>query len=317
MNLIPLLPAADPDHFVCRPGEIDRATFRAQVLTLAAALPARERVLNMCADRYWFAVALFAAIARNMVTVLPNSAAPEHIAAVVEQPGLLVLGDQAECPVAGLPICRWTPCRHAWSWRAPHAADSLRSARGLPVYLGLHRHAHAAFQDLWPSAAGHSGRRRAGVGRGGSACSVVGTVPIRHMYGLESSVLLPIFAGGRMSGRIPFFPADIADALAEMPAPRLLVITPFHLRKLLDADIALPEIAVILSATALVCRAGSPDPAATGLPGTGNLRLHRNRPGGHPRNRVETTWQTLQGIALEQRDDELWAVGEVYETRKC
>jgi acyl-coenzyme A synthetase/AMP-(fatty) acid ligase len=32
---------------------------------------------------------------------------------------------------------------------------------------------------------------------------------------------------------------------------------------------------------------------------------------------VETTWQTLQGIALEQRDDELWAVGAVYETRKC
>jgi acyl-CoA synthetase (AMP-forming)/AMP-acid ligase II len=269
-------------------------------------------------DRYWFAVALFAAIARNMVTVLPNSAAPEHIAAVaVKQPGLLVLGDQPECPV-GLPYMQINTLPHAWSWRRPHAADSLRSARGLPVYLGFHRHAHAAFQDLWPSAAGHSGRSRAGVGCGRSACSVVGTVPIRHMYGLESSVLLPILAGGRMSGRIPFFPADIADALAEMPAPRLLVITPFHLRKLLDADIALPEIAVILSATApLSAELAAQTQQQLGCP---VLEIYGSTETGQVATRetdVETTWQTLQGIALEQRDGELWAVGEVYETRKC
>jgi hypothetical protein len=181
------------------------ATFRAQVLTLAAACR-RERVLNMCTDRYWFAVALFAAIARNMVTVLPNSAAPEHIAAVVEQPGLLVLGDQAEPggpaymqintlpPRMELaPPCRRFPSISAWPVCIPRAPPA-RPCR---------------ISNLWPSAAGHSGRSRAGVGCGRTACSVVGTVPIRHMYGLESSVLLPIFAGGRMSGAFRFSPQTL------------------------------------------------------------------------------------------------------------
>lgn len=319
MNLIPLLPETDPTTAFAyvNEQEIDRATFRAQVLTLAAALPARERVLNMCADRYWFAVALFAAIARNMVTVLPNSAAPEHIAAVaVEQPGLLVLGDQAECPVADLPYMQINtlPPRMELAQAAlPQIPFDQRVAclytsgsTGTPLphfktFGRLRLAILAGAERVW--------------GAAGQACSVVGTVPIRHMYGLESSVLLPIFAGGRMSGRIPFFPADIADALAEMPAPRLLVITPFHLRKLLDADISLPEIAVILSATAPLSAAlaaqtqqqlGCPVLEIYGSTETGQVATRETA--------VETTWQTLQGIALEMRDDELWAVGAVYET---
>src|SRR5690606_39199917 len=60
----------------------------------------------------------------------------------------------------------------------------------------------------------------------GGACSVVGTTPIRHMYGLESSVLLPILGGGRICGATPFFPADVARCLEQMPAPRTLVSTP-------------------------------------------------------------------------------------------
>jgi len=48
----------------------------------------------------------------------------------------------------------------------------------------------------------------------------------------------------------PFYPADICAALAAVPAPRVLVSSPVHLRALLDAGLALPEIARVVSATA-------------------------------------------------------------------
>src|SRR6202035_2017273 len=84
----------------------------------------------------------------------------------------------------------------------------------------------------------------------GGRCSIVGTVPSQHMYGLESTILLPLFGGGRLSSRVPFFPTDICQALAEMPPPRLLVTTPFHLRKLLDSGVDIPSVAAVVSSTA-------------------------------------------------------------------
>jgi acyl-coenzyme A synthetase/AMP-(fatty) acid ligase len=70
------------------------------------------------------------------------------------------------------------------------------------------------------------------------------------MYGLELSVLLPLRSRAAIHSGHPFFPADIARALAQVPAPRMLVTTPHHLRALLRADIALPALDAIVSATA-------------------------------------------------------------------
>ncbi|RQO68821.1 AMP-dependent synthetase [Aquitalea sp. FJL05] len=319
MTLIPLLPAIDRTApFAFHDGaSIDRATFYRQVLTLAAALPERERVLNMCTDRYWFAVTLFAAIARGMLTVLPNSAAPEHIAAVAAvQPGLLVLVDQPQNPLEALSYFRVDSV----------PADPAMDAAAMPQIPFDQRVACMYTSGSTGAPMPHFktfGRLQLAIlagaervwGVAGAACSVVGTVPIRHMYGLESSVLLPILAGGQMSTRIPFFPADIASALAELPAPRLLVITPFHLRKLLEADIALPDIAVVLSATApLSAELAAQTRRQLGCP---VLEIYGSTETGQVATRqpdLESDWQTLQGITLEQREDEVWAVGEVYET---
>jgi acyl-coenzyme A synthetase/AMP-(fatty) acid ligase len=83
-----------------------------------------------------------------------------------------------------------------------------------------------------------------------AAPNIVATVPPQHMYGLELSVLLPLRSGAAIHGGLPFFPADIANALREVPAPRLLVTTPVHLRALLRESPELPPLAAIVSATA-------------------------------------------------------------------
>lgn len=85
---------------------------------------------------------------------------------------------------------------------------------------------------------------------GDRQASLVATVPPQHMYGMEMSVLLPMLGPFAVHPGRPFFPHDIAAALAEVAGPRLLVTTPVHLRALLEADIDLHALAAIVTATA-------------------------------------------------------------------
>jgi acyl-coenzyme A synthetase/AMP-(fatty) acid ligase len=63
-------------------------------------------------------------------------------------------------------------------------------------------------------------------------------------------VLLPLLGDVQVHSGRPFFPADIATALAQMPEPRVLVTTPVHLRALVESGVSLPPLAAMLSATA-------------------------------------------------------------------
>src|SRR3990172_660752 len=53
--------------------------FLRDVAALAARLPARAHVLNLCADRYLFAVGLAAALSRQQVSLLPPNETPDMI----------------------------------------------------------------------------------------------------------------------------------------------------------------------------------------------------------------------------------------------
>lgn len=316
MTTIHPLPEAESDRIVawCDGRPVSRARFVAEVLTLAPQLPRRGQVLNLCQDRYRFTVALFAALLQDTLTVLPNSEAPEHLASLVAaHPGLQVLNDRDRPAPADCPLTRVD--------RVALAATTAATLPPVP-FDRLFASVHTSGSTGAPTAHRKQfGRMRLAILAGaerlwrvaGGPCSVLGTVPIRHMYGLEASVLLPVLAGGCLSNRLPFFPADIADSLAQMPAPRLLVITPFHLRKLLDADIALPPVAAVLSATAPLPadlaadaerRLGCPVVEIYGSTETGQLAMREPC--------RDTLWHTLAGTTLSQQGDDTWACGEVY-----
>jgi acyl-coenzyme A synthetase/AMP-(fatty) acid ligase len=79
---------------------------------------------------------------------------------------------------------------------------------------------------------------------------IVATVPPQHMYGMETSVLLPVAADMAVHAGRPLFPADVIEALNQAPSPRVLVSTPVHLRALLASGQKFPEIGAVVSATA-------------------------------------------------------------------
>ncbi len=55
----------------------------------------------------------------------------------------------------------------------------------------------------------------------GERFAIVATVPPQHIYGIEMSVLLPLLGDVQVHAGRPFFPADIATALDDMPVPRV------------------------------------------------------------------------------------------------
>jgi acyl-coenzyme A synthetase/AMP-(fatty) acid ligase len=144
----------------------------------------------------------------------------------------------------------------------------------------------------------------------GGPCAVLGTVPFQHMYGLESTIFLPLLGGGILSSRQPFFPADVQTALAELPSPRLLVTTPYHLRKLVDANIEFPQISAIVSATASLSeglaaeaeiRLGAPVVEIYGSTETGQIATRQ------PVRQAD--WQLYDGISLQKEQGAIIASG--------
>lgn len=229
---------------------IDLATFLGHVRGLASVLPPGRHALNLCEDRYRFMVAFCAVALRGQTSLLPSSRAPAVVAEVQRSHAdSYCLGDLALAE----------PPPHYWQLPEPLpsldgdmpqlADDALvaigftSGSTGAPKpnpktwgsFLTSTRQDLLALTGLWPADA---------------VPQVVATVPPQHMYGMELSVLLPLVTPLAVHAGRPFFPEDVARALAQVPAPRLLVTTPVHLRALVESGVALPPLAGIVSATA-------------------------------------------------------------------
>lgn len=314
MNTIPLLPNADVDTIVAYRGArpVTRVEFLRDVLSVADQFPDTGHALNLCKDRYWFAVALFAAIARGTLSVLPGSTSPETIAGLSrEHPDLIHLSDQPatshNLPCLQIPAA----CKEYKATDMPAVPDIPAERLIMHVYTsgstGKPQRHPKTFGRICQCAEAEA-RRMWDIA--GGARAVLGTVPSQHMYGLESTIFMPLLGGGQLSSRLPFFPADVAAALNELTAPALLVTTPFHLRKLLDSDIPLPPVAAIVSATARLprelaeeteARLGAPIIEIYGSTETGQIATRQ------PTRHAE--WALYEGIVLSQEDDVTVASG--------
>jgi acyl-coenzyme A synthetase/AMP-(fatty) acid ligase len=147
------------------------------------------------------------------------------------------------------------------------------------------------------------------------AHALVGTVPPQHMYGLETTVLLPLQCGAALHDGSPFYPDDICTALGQLPRPRVLVTSPYHLRALLAASTELPAADLLLSATAPLStnlaaeaehRFGCPLLEIYGCTETGQLATRRTTAG--------AAWQAFPGVRLRIEGEAVWAEGGHIET---
>lgn len=315
----PLLAHGSLDEvFARRQGQaITVRRFLADVARLKRALPERGHVLNVCADRYHFAVGLAAAILRGQVSLLPPSHNPDMVRQLqAAHPDVYALCDTA-MPDLALPQLAYVQAM----------AEGLGMAPAEPASEVPQIDTQQVVACVFTS--GSTGQPTEHIKRWGwlvrnvrleaarlgisatSGHSIVGTVPAQHMYGLESTVLQAWLSGAVMVAERPFYPADIVATLAALPAPRVLVSTPFHLKAWLAESSpgeAAPEL--IVSATAplsaglaaqLEAHSGATLLEVYGSTETGQLAMRRSA--------QTDEWQAFEGLHWEDRDGRLWVSG--------
>ena len=311
MTMLPLIRYSSPTAPLARRnGQIlSAADFMRDVQALVRILPPGQPVINLCQDRYRFAVGLGAALLRRQLTMLPPSEAPGLLAQLAsDYPGACALIDR-EAGDIPVPVVVYdtagpgdfAPGIPAFPASQPAIVLFTSGSTGQP------RPQQREWGTLVNSAL--AAGRRLGIAAMPGA-TLLGTVPHQHSYGIESTIMLALQHGLVMDTTRPLLPADIEAALAETPRPRLLVTAPIHLRALVLEGRALPPVDFILSATAPL----SPQLAAAaeekfaaplyeiyGCSEAGQLATRRTTAG--------AAWHCLDGAELAQDEDGTWASG--------
>ncbi len=252
MTHSPFLGPYQPQHTVAwfNGKSISTGMVLSHVSLVKNQLPHKRYVINMCQDRYAFLVGFAAALCRNQTTLLPPNPSPEIMQQLTyEYPDCYYLTDGQEKIVGldGLTLnldtnSEYTPMENLQFSDSHVAAIAFTSGTtGTPrpnpkTWGSMVQIAQKTGESLPLSQ--------------GKPVTVVATVPHQHMYGLETTIMLPLQKGWAIHSGRPFFPEDIAAILEEQPSPRILVSTPIHLRACVLAESKFPEVPYTLSATA-------------------------------------------------------------------
>jgi acyl-coenzyme A synthetase/AMP-(fatty) acid ligase len=289
---------------------ISVAGFLADVAAVSAGLPACRHVLNACFDRYLFAVSLAACAQRGVMTLLPPARTPGVIAHLrTTAPDLVLLVDRDNTePGGGLPLHPIEVGAAAIPAPVPELPGSQLIAR---MYSSGSTGVPQPQPKFWASLVRNAAAQVDRLGRiAAPNLALLGTVPPQHAFGFESTVLIAFAGGAALSASRPFFPADIAAELEALPRPRGLVTTPFHLRTVLAAGLALPPLDLVLCATAPLtpALAGAAEAALHaplveiyGATETGQLATRRTT--------REQRWTPYAGVQVTRHDGRGWAEG--------
>ncbi|MDE2439577.1 MAG: AMP-binding protein [Betaproteobacteria bacterium] len=308
MSAMPLLAHGDLNAIFAwrQDGPISVNGYLADVHALAEQLPAAGYLLNLCHDRYRFAVGFAAGLLRGMTSLQPSSQSPETFRRLLDEyPDLVALCDGAtdtqDLPRFEFPNLASTG-KTTPSACIPHIpVNQLAAILFTSGSTGLPQ----AQRKTWGKLAQNGRAEAIALGLDLNPHVLVGTVPVQHSYGFESTFLLALHGGCPFWAGKPFYPQDIAAALAAVPQPRLLVTTPFHLSALLAAGVELPAIDILLSATApLSTKLAAEAEARTGAP---MLEIYGSTESGQLASRRTTdgaAWALLPGVRLEQSGEE-------------
>ena len=311
-------PLAASPAFLDRPAVIGGARpwswreVHGAAIALAAQLEPGATVCNLCDSRAGFLVTWIAALRRGCLQVLPPSSGHAELAAILEGSArpVIVVDDAASAAAwAGQFDClRFTPEPPG----APIADSSLRwlgagvaDAELVRLYTsGSTGTPQAQGRTLGQLARGAqvlTARLDEAVDGGVAALGrIVCSVPPQHMFGLETSVMLPLVAGIPVIDRKPLLPADVQACFASAPDDGAWIATPLHLRAVALSGLSLPRCRLVLASTmplsdTLAAQAerfsGAPVMEIYGSTETGAVAMRRTA--------AEARWRPVDGVRIE------------------
>lgn len=297
-------------------GEVAAGSFLAQVGVLAEALPATRYVVNLCETRHGFMLGFAAALVRGRTSLLPPGQGRGDLDLVLRQyADACILVDAKSNPQisSGLHVVDVT------AFLTLKHDDEMRDRASASVI-------DADLQAAILFTSGSTGQPAAHAKTWGQLCSgadalaealgwheakpsakpgaLVGSVPSQHMFGLETTVMLPWRHGIAVHHHKPLLPADLEQALLDCARPAWWMTTPVHLRAPLKQPAALPHLQGVVASTmslppALATAAESawqvPVMEIYGATETGALALRRTA--------REELWTALPGVSLRRQGE--------------
>ena len=291
-------------------GEVSAGVFFERVRELAPALPDTPFVINLAESRAGFMLGFAAALVRRQTSLFPSGQGRGDWEQLVRQyPNASIISDRAMDAPDAFDLRPWLAIdtvvvphasRESEGMRIPAVPADFRAAILFTSGSTGQPTAHA---KSW----GHLTRGAANLiaALGGSLptrCAVVGSVPQQHMFGLESTVMLPWHAGIPVYAHKPLLPADLDAALAQCARPCWWMTTAVHLRPPLQAASSLGGLAGIVASTmslppALAVAAETkwrvPVVEIYGSTETGALATRRTA--------TDEWWTPLRGVELRQQ----------------
>jgi acyl-coenzyme A synthetase/AMP-(fatty) acid ligase len=280
-------------------------------VVLAARLDDAGAVVNLCQTRLGFLVTWLAALRRGCNQLLPASGGQADLVAMLDasaRPQIVVDDAQALLPhwaeharclvhAPQADSARAADADLAWSppWEAPLLCLYTSGSTGVP---------QPQVKTLGQFARGAQAlgvRLDAEVADGMAALrTIVCSVPSQHMFGVETSVMLPLVHGLAVLERRPLLPADVQAACATGSDGVVWIATPLHLRAQVRSGEPLPHCRLVVTSTmplapALAQQAedllAAPVLEIYGSTETGALAMRRAAP--------DPRWLPLPGVRLE------------------
>ena len=244
MHTLPAIINSQPDTplFWFKDNVITQQTFKRDVSRIVNGLQKHVYAINLCADRYLFALAFVACMLQKQICLLPANQTEKEIETLED--------DYTDTHRINDEVMEKL------------LTDTTANKTSLSLEINDEQLVAIVFTS------GSSGKPKANLKTWGALVAsaqrvaaqlslntalqhtLVATVPPQHMYGFETTIILPLVAGVCVHNRKPFFPEDIRQMLEKVNQPVILVTTPIHLRAITQAKLTWPVIDFTLSATA-------------------------------------------------------------------
>ena len=244
MTTLPILINSRPDTpiFWYENKVVTHSEFIQDVLHIEATLNKHHYAINLCEDRYLFALGFVACMPQHQISLMPATRAEKVIAALEQD---YTDTQSLDDDLLKSLLASKSDAKNSLSLDIK--ADQLVAI----VFTSGSSGKPKANPKQWGALVDSAQRvaRQLKLNQPGQH-TLVATVPPQHMYGFETTIIFPLVTGACVHNSKPFFPEDIRQTITSVNEPVILVTTPIHLRACAQTKLNWPAIDFALSATA-------------------------------------------------------------------